>query len=56
MKQVQITLRHKKTQNTITYFCHHYSADSRCYYLHGVKGHKDYGFGMAFNKVEWERI
>lgn len=56
MKKVEITLRNKKTQKTFTYLCHHYMADSRAYYLYGVKGHKDYGFGMAFNKAEWERV
>lgn len=56
MKQLEITLRHKKTCKILTLKCHHYAADSRAYYLYGVKGHKDYAYGEAYNKIEWERI
>ena len=54
-KDIKITLRHKKSGITQTYFCHHYSADSRAYYLQGVKGINN-PLGLAFNKAEWERI
>ena len=56
-KGIEITLRNKKNGITQTYFCHHYSADSRAYYLQGVKGCNDpLGIGLAFNKAEWERV
>lgn len=56
MKSIEINLKNKKTGKVFTYHCHTYRADSRAYYLEGVKGHTDYGFGMGFNKAEWERV
>lgn len=56
MKQVQITLREKKTGKVLSYSCHHMMADASSYYLSGVKGLTDYGQVMIFSKAEWEKI
>ena len=56
-KDIEITLRHKRSGLVKTYFCHHYSANSSYYHLQGVKDHKDpLNIGMCFPKTEWERI
>ena len=56
-KDIEIKLKHKQTGIIKTYLCHCYRADSRAYYLQGVKGFNDpLNIGLAFNKAEWERI
>ena len=56
-KDIEITLKHRKTGIIKTYYCHSYAADERAYYLQGVKGFNDpLNIGMGFNKAEWERI
>ena len=55
-KGIEIILSNKNNGNIQKLYCHHFAADSRAYYLKGVKGFKDSNIVMAFNKAEWERL
>ena len=52
-KDIEMTFKNKKSGIIVKHACHHWLADSKAYYLEGVKGMP---LGMAFNKAEWERL